>query len=300
MTSTFGNAALKCYAKFDSPVKPLLGGILSKDHLMNQPKLTSTGPLLVAIHGALMDHTVWQQCPNLFPASLATYMPDLVGHGQKHKRENNAEPLLYKALTPEHLAIDIMAESQHFHQDQLNHRSIIIIGHSLGGLVALSLHQSLAGQGIKTHAILLGDSPVYPLGDTASQKAARVQLEQTALGRNLLQHCFDGFEANSKQNSKVSSIYEGQLELACKDTSVTFMAGLLGPNQRNGFNDCGTFVSEASRQRLMGLKSKGLAVQVVEDAGHFVFHSPIGTAFTKAWIENHIKASSRPNPKIPK
>jgi hypothetical protein len=227
-------------------------------------------------------------------------MPDLVGHGQKHKGENNTLSMSYKALTPEHLAIDILEDSQHFHQGQLNNRSIIIIGHSLGGLVALSLHQSLAAQGIKTQGILLGDSPVYPLGDTASQEAARAQLEQTALGRNLLQHCFDGFEANSKQNNKGSSIYEEQIELACKDTSVTFMAGLLGPNQRNGFNDCGTFVSEASRQKLITLKSKGLAVQVVEDAGHFVFHSPIGTAFTKAWIEHHIKASSRPNPKIPK
>jgi hypothetical protein len=267
---------------------------------MNQSKLTSTDPLLVAIHGALMDHTVWQQCQKLFPASLTTYMPDLLGHGQKHKREDNTESIFYKALTPEHLASDILAESQHFQQDQLSDTSIVIIGHSLGGLVALSLHQRLARQGIKTQAILLGDSPVYPLGDTASQKAARAELEQTALGRNLLHHCFDGFETNSKHNSKSNSIYEEQIESACKDTSVTFMVGLLGPNQHNGFNDCGTFFSEASRQRLIGLESKGLTIQVVEDAGHFVFHSPQGTAFTKAWIENHIKASSRPNPKIPK
>ncbi len=86
------------------------------------------GPYLFLIHGFLENHKMWLPMAKEFSKTHTVIMPDLAGHGKS--------PVLGEAHSMElqaGLVLDIYT--------QLNIESAILIGHSMGGYVALTLAQ---------------------------------------------------------------------------------------------------------------------------------------------------------------
>ena len=231
-----------------------------------------------------MNKHIWSNYLNVLPSTLHTIAPDLYGHGERRSvisPVTRSEP----ACTARFLANDILSRHAELQKPAEGHASICIVGHSLGGLVALELEELLSENGWEDIRLLLGDSPIFPCGDTDSQQSAIVELQKSSLGINLLINCFAGF---GQADESSLAAQEDKLNKIARRSSLTYLAGDRGPHQRlDGAWDCGTFLSIESRTRLHRLAGEGLSVAEIKDAGHFVFHSLQGHSYTMNWIRNN-------------
>jgi len=116
-----------------------------------------SGMPIVLIHGYPLDHTIWQPIIPILEKDAHLILPDLRGHGSSPTPEGT--------YSVENMADDISGLL-----DFLRVRKAILVGHSLGGYVALAFAnkypQKLKGLGLvasKTNA------------DNASQKEARLK-----------------------------------------------------------------------------------------------------------------------------
>ena len=225
--------------------------------------------LLVLIHGALMDRRSMLELMPMLPNQYAVLCPDLAGHGQ---RRNEHEHLA--KLNPQELAADLLR--------QLPIQSLLatplpvhLVGHSLGALVALELQQLLHEKGSGAAQLVLGDPPLFISLDTPSQHAAAAGMASDAVGKRLARDSFFDFTANNPA-AFVSSPYLQLLKHVSQQTPTHLLHGLLAQHERqNGSVDCGTFLSDRSRQYLQS-SCPEVHVHPITDAGHFVFHSSLG------------------------
>lgn len=102
------------------------------------------GHPLVCIHGFLESSSMWDYLP-LKSLDKTLYLVDLPGHGQSH-------------LNKKYSSIQEIASAM---SKALNLESFDIIGHSLGGYVAIELHklQKIKGKLILFHSNFWEDSP---------------------------------------------------------------------------------------------------------------------------------------------
>jgi pimeloyl-ACP methyl ester carboxylesterase len=224
--------------------------------------------LLVLIHGALMDRRSMLALTPALPSQHAVLCPDLAGHGQ---RRNEHEHLA--KMNPRELAADLLrllpiqtlAEAVPLH----------LVGHSLGGLVALELQQLLHECGSGAASLMLGDPPLFINLDTPSQHAAAAGMASVAVGQRLSRDTFFNFADNNPAGGD-NSLYLHKLKHVSKQLPTTLFYGLLARHERqDGSIDCGTFLSEKS---INTLRSQDLdaALHPISDAGHFVFHTREG------------------------
>ncbi|MFM8275376.1 MAG: alpha/beta hydrolase [Cyanobium sp.] len=135
---------------------------------------------VILLHGALLDRRSMLALLPALPAQRAYLVPDLAGHGS---RTSDALPA---RLDPDGLAADLIeACGLAARRDAL-----VVIGHSLGALVALALQERLLTLGRGALGLVLGDPPLFPCGDTESQQLAKAGLLNDPLGRRLLDECF--------------------------------------------------------------------------------------------------------------
>ncbi|RME87096.1 MAG: alpha/beta fold hydrolase [Anaerolineae bacterium] len=107
------------------------------------------GAPLVLLHGFPLDHTIWDEVAPLLEGRADVILPDLRGHGASEAPESS-------------YSIDDMADDVTALLDHLGVERATVVGHSMGGYVALAFAQRhldrLAGLGlVATHAA--ADSP---------------------------------------------------------------------------------------------------------------------------------------------
>lgn len=224
--------------------------------------------LLVLIHGALMDRQSMLELMPMLPNQHAVLCPDLAGHGQ---RRNEHEHLA--KLNPQQLAADLL---RHLPIKSLAATlPVHLVGHSLGALVALELQQLLHESGGGAAALVLGDPPLVISLDTPSQHAAAAEMAKDSVGQRLARDCFFEFTAGN-QAAGEQSPYLQRLREVSKQLPTHLFHSLLAQHQRpNGSLDCGTFLSDRSRQYLHS-SCPEVHLHPIADAGHFVFHTSLG------------------------
>jgi pimeloyl-ACP methyl ester carboxylesterase len=108
-------------------------------------------PPLVLVHGAACHRRFWcQQVPH-FSSAHRVVAVDLRGHGESD-------------APPERYTVRLFAEDVASMCTQLGLESPVVVGHSLGGLVALDFASAYPGH---VGAAVLIDSPLLPPGDRA-------------------------------------------------------------------------------------------------------------------------------------
>jgi poly(A) polymerase len=116
------------------------------------------GTPVVLIHGYPLSHIIWQPILPLLEKEARLILPDLRGHGDSQTPEGN-------------FIIDEMAEDIAGLMDFLKIKQAVLIGHSLGGYVALSFArmypQRLIGLGLVSSRAT---------ADNPAQKAAREKM----------------------------------------------------------------------------------------------------------------------------
>ena len=89
--------------------------------------VSGEGPVVVWLHGFMEDKSIWFNQTALFDNSYTNVCVDLLGHGNT------------SCLTDEELTINSYADAVIFVLDFLKIEGFSIVGHSMGGYVALSI-----------------------------------------------------------------------------------------------------------------------------------------------------------------
>jgi pimeloyl-ACP methyl ester carboxylesterase len=103
-------------------------------------------PTVVLLHGFLGDHTVWSEMAASLGKTYPIFTPDLPGHGNS--------PVLAKIHT-----MEMMARNLRQQLDELNAERVFLVGHSMGGYVALAFAKLFPK---KVSGLCLFNSTVYP------------------------------------------------------------------------------------------------------------------------------------------
>ena len=231
--------------------------------------MSNRSSLLLLIHGALMDRRSMLTLVPHLPASHLFLCVDLAGHGTRE-----TEHLHLSNMSPHHLAKDLL--DIHPIREIVTTIPIQLIGHSLGGLVAMEVIKLLIDRGTTRLASLtLGDPPLFIDLNTPSQESAALNLRKNPIGKRIAKDCFFDFEyANPASGSQ--SIYLNRLIELTAILPIHLFHGLLPWHQRDdGSSDCGTFLS-VDNIDITKKRSDKINFHPISDAGHFVFHTKQG------------------------
>ena len=114
---------------------------------------------IVLIHGLGINRFVWNYQVNLLKNSFSVVVIDLAGHGESGFNRKN--------YTIENYASDVAAVIE-----SLGFTTVVLVGHSLGGAIALETEQLIPS---KVHSIIGVDTLVYPF---YTQKNDSEEIEQ--------------------------------------------------------------------------------------------------------------------------
>ncbi len=228
---------------------------------------TGTGPLLedysgsngaiVFVHGAGFDHSVWVMLARYFVRhGWLVVAPDLPGHGRSEG----------PALT----TVEAMADWVKELIDTTAGGAAVVVGHSMGSLVALSLAQRHGGSVQRLG--LLGTSNPMPVGAPLLD-AAEDNDHAAYVMANTWSHSTEG-RIGSAQNPGVSNYMSGQRWLE-RNSADTYFADL---NACNDFQPgelaitCPTLVVQGDADKMTPLRSgikvaDALGAQMVTLAG---------------------------------
>ncbi|MEI8132820.1 MAG: alpha/beta hydrolase [Leptolinea sp.] len=121
------------------------------------------GTPIVFLHGFPLDHTTWQPVARLLKDEARCILPDLRGHGNS--------PVIGTEAT-----IQLMAEDVTLLMDKLEIPQAIIVGHSMGGYVALQLAHSFPDRISGLGLVATRSEP-----DEPEKAAARLQSREDVL-----------------------------------------------------------------------------------------------------------------------
>ncbi len=114
-----------------------------------------SGTPLVLIHGYPLDHTIWDAMVPLLEGNFDLILPDLRGFGQS-------------GTTTTPYSLDDMAADLAALLDVLKVKNAVVVGHSMGGYVALAFARAYPER-----LLGLGLIASQPLADTPEKKAGR-------------------------------------------------------------------------------------------------------------------------------
>ena len=121
------------------------------------------GSPLVLLHGYPLDHSIWDPLVPILENDFDLILPDLRGFGESQAVGTHFEMTDYAADVAGLL-------------DQLNIEKAAVVGHSMGGYVALAFVRAFPG-----HVLGLGLVSSQTQADTLENKAGRYQQAETIL-----------------------------------------------------------------------------------------------------------------------
>lgn len=144
---------------------------------VNQTRLAfferpGNGPAMVLIHGYPLDHTIWQPMLPYLEKNLHLIMPDLRGHGASLVSRDPYE-------------ISTLADDLEGLLDHLKVPKAILVGHSMGGYVALAFARTHADRLLGLALVAsrsLADSPEQKEGRRKSIETIQAQGIQSVVG----------------------------------------------------------------------------------------------------------------------
>ncbi len=92
-------------------------------------EIRGSGRPVCLLHGLALDHSIWLEMADTYADQAQFIMPDLRGHGRT--------PLGNADASLEQLADDVIQLA-----DTLGHERFILVGHSMGGYIALALAET--------------------------------------------------------------------------------------------------------------------------------------------------------------
>jgi pimeloyl-ACP methyl ester carboxylesterase len=92
-------------------------------------EIRGSGRPVYLLHGLALDHSIWLEMADTYADQAQFIMPDLRGHGRTPLGNANA--------SLEQLANDVIQLA-----DFLGHERFILVGHSMGGYIALALAET--------------------------------------------------------------------------------------------------------------------------------------------------------------
>ena len=135
-------------------------------------------PTLLFVHGLMCDHRFWAPQVEHFSKKHRVVVVDLRGHGASDAPAGE-------------YTIDLLADDLAWLCREINLDAPVVVGHSLGGVVALQL---AARRADRLRAVVILDSPIIPLESTrmivAQHAAALRGSEWQAAQRLLTEWCF--------------------------------------------------------------------------------------------------------------
>jgi len=131
-----------------------------------------SGPRVLLLHGLAASNAYWERTIPLLPPSLHVLAPDLLGFGGSPK------PRASYDLGTQIQALDQLLT----HKEFLDGEPLVIVGHSLGSIVALAWAQAHPG---RVRALVLVSLPYYPSREQAEAQLSRVSwMHRGMLTRN--------------------------------------------------------------------------------------------------------------------
>ncbi|MEZ4875390.1 MAG: alpha/beta hydrolase [Flavobacteriaceae bacterium] len=103
------------------------------------------GPVLVLLHGFLESSTIWEAFIEPLSGNYTLLLIDFPGHGKSHPMAETQ-------------TMELMAEVVHELLDYLKYKEVILMGHSMGGYVALAFTEFF--EDIVSKLILLNSTSV--------------------------------------------------------------------------------------------------------------------------------------------
>lgn len=113
------------------------------------------GPAIILLHGFPMNSEIWTDWAHQLSASFTVYTPDLPGFGQS-------------AALPDGFTLSDVATHMLTWMDEIQLDKAVILGHSMGGYVALNMVRQRPGS---FEALILFHSTAMP--DSAEKKESR-------------------------------------------------------------------------------------------------------------------------------
>lgn len=171
---------------------------------------TGDGLPVILLHGFPLDHTIWYEVAGLLECKARFILPDLRGHGRSPAPEG-----IYTMRTMVEDVIALM--------DRLNLPAAVLVGHSLGGYVALDFARAYPAR-------LLGMALIasHALPDTPERKAVRLKNARSILRYGVRKHS----ENLAPRLTNRSDIAEKVLPIMLKTTPAGMAGALKGMAER--------------------------------------------------------------------
>jgi pimeloyl-ACP methyl ester carboxylesterase len=273
-------------------LQPTQHEIVLHGHRVSYRTAGASGPVVLLVHGIVGCAEQWDQVMPLLAEHYTVVAPDLLGHGQSAKPRGDYSLGAYAASVRDLLVA-------------LGHRRVTVVGHSLGGGVAMQFAYeyppfaerlvlvSSGGLGREVHlllraATLPGSELVLPLiaharlrgvGDSAGQVLGRLGLRA---GTDLAEMA-RGYGSLADADARMAFIHtlRAVLDIGGQRVSATdrlYLAELLP-----------SLVIWGSRDPLIPVEHAHVAhrelpnsrLEIFEDAGHFPqLHEPVRFAHT--------------------
>ncbi|HAN00601.1 MAG TPA: alpha/beta hydrolase [Marinilabiliales bacterium] len=244
-------------------------------------------PILL-LHGYLETKEVWGGFGCSLAANYRVIAPDIPGHGQSSTIDSTH-------------SMELMATVMAVLLDHLSVTSCVVVGHSMGGYVALALAEKFPA---RISGLVLFHSPVY--ADTEEKKASRMleleKINQGQMGELAIAHIpktfanknvesfqteIQTFITTAKTHSPegVSALIRGMMDRPDRQKLVTGFTKpllfLMGPSDN--------FISKEAAERMAAL-NRGAQLEWLENSGHMGFIEEPDESFRslKLFIDSQI------------
>ena len=221
-----------------------------------------TGLPVVCLHGFPLDHSIWKPLVPYLEAQAHLIFPDLRGHGRS--------PMLSEPYTMQDMAEDVLKLI-----DNLGFSKVLLVGHSMGGYVALQFARSFPE---RLMGLILVAS--HPFSDSPANKQGRLasirKIQELGIKKVLAD-----FPANLTPDQTVQDSIRPIIDGMSPEGAVGSLRAMAGRSDASdvlsnakfpveivlGKKD--PFISQEQRNK-MQLKFQNAEFSLVENAAHMI------------------------------
>jgi pimeloyl-ACP methyl ester carboxylesterase len=258
-----------------TPVEPRHRSLTLSDVTIHYVEIGGDGPPLVVLHGIGMDWRVWQSVSKRLADSFHLFAFDLRGHGQSGKPEHGYGLANYASDVEKFLRV-------------LQLRGVILVGSSLGGMIAVVVEESAE---TVSGRVLVDPLLVRGIGRSRALFEQILHLKQAGVGdEEQRQAIFRTLQGDAHGAGNMVVRYMAETWTACApavliealhpvETPEQMAHALTEIDQPvlilRGNQDRGGVLSEAVAAEAVGLLPQG-AVKYFPNSGHAIHGSEPG------------------------